>query len=193
MLDPGAGRRLPDASVWADEVRDIGVRANADTPADARDGAQLQRRRHRAVPDRAHVLRRRPPDGDARDDLCRHAADRARRRWRGCCRCSARISSQLFEIMQGLPVCIRLFDPPLHEFLPIRARRAARAGRGAGPAPGRGHAAGRGADRVQPDAGHAGRAARRRRARDLRHAGPGDLRGDGRGDAQAARRWCPRS
>ncbi|MDZ4134864.1 MAG: putative PEP-binding protein, partial [Paracoccaceae bacterium] len=25
---------------------------------------------------------------------------------------------QLFEIMQGLPVCIRLFDPPLHEFLP---------------------------------------------------------------------------
>ncbi len=25
---------------------------------------------------------------------------------------------ELFEIMQGKPVCIRLFDPPLHEFLP---------------------------------------------------------------------------
>jgi pyruvate,orthophosphate dikinase len=32
---------------------------------------------------------------------------------------------QLFEIMQGLPVCIRLFDPPLHEFLPHTAREHA--------------------------------------------------------------------
>ena len=32
--------------------------------------------------------------------------------------CSARTSSNLFEIMAGLPVTIRLLDPPLHEFLP---------------------------------------------------------------------------
>jgi pyruvate, orthophosphate dikinase len=35
-----------------------------------------RRRGDRAVPDRAHVLRGRPPDGDARDDLCRHLEDR---------------------------------------------------------------------------------------------------------------------
>jgi pyruvate,orthophosphate dikinase len=41
----------------------------------------------------------------------------AERRWPSCCRCSAGLH-RLFEIMAGLPVTIRLLDPPLHEFLP---------------------------------------------------------------------------
>jgi phosphoenolpyruvate synthase/pyruvate phosphate dikinase len=42
----------------------------------------------------------------------------AARRWPSCCRCSAADFIELFEIMKGLPVTIRLLDPPLHEFLP---------------------------------------------------------------------------
>ena len=45
--------------------------------------------------------------------------DGARRAcWPSCCRCSARTSTGLFRAMDGLPVTIRLIDPPLHEFLP---------------------------------------------------------------------------
>ena len=51
---------LPDAFStlmgWADGIRKLGVRTNADTPHDARKGARDGRRGHRAVPHRAHVL-----------------------------------------------------------------------------------------------------------------------------------------
>ena len=40
---------------WADELRQVGIRANADTPEDAAPRAPLRRRGDRAVPDRAHV------------------------------------------------------------------------------------------------------------------------------------------
>ncbi|MFD3191332.1 putative PEP-binding protein [Sedimentitalea sp. HM32M-2] len=102
---------------WADEARDIGIRANADSPADAQtarnfnaQGIGLCRTEHmffdhgrltvmremifaESPADRAAVLERLLPM--QRDDF-----------------------TQLFRIMQGQPVCIRLFDPPLHEFLP---------------------------------------------------------------------------
>ena len=61
--------RLPRGCMeWADKVRHIRVRVNADTPADAHRGPRLRRRGHRALPHRAHVLRGRPAPGDARDD-----------------------------------------------------------------------------------------------------------------------------
>ena len=102
---------------WADDVRDIGIRANADTPADAQtarnfhaQGIGLCRTEHmffepgrltvmremifaETSSDRAAALERLLPM--QRDDFV-----------------------QLFRIMEGQPVCIRLFDPPLHEFLP---------------------------------------------------------------------------
>ncbi len=112
-LDDGFRRLL----AWADTFRDIGVRANADTPADAEtarkfeaQGIGLCRTEHmffeedRLVVMREMIFADTPHDRAAalvrllpmqRDDFV-----------------------QLFEIMQGLPVCIRLFDPPLHEFLP---------------------------------------------------------------------------
>ena len=100
---------------------------------------------------------------------------------------------EIFEIMRGLPVTIRLLDPPLHEFLPHgdeeMAALAAAMGlpeaqvRAARPRPRRG----------QPDARDARRAARRHDARDLRHAGPRDLRGGDRGQPRRPRaRWRPR-
>ena len=102
---------------WADEVRDIGVRANADTPADAQtarnfmaQGIGLCRTEHMFFEaDRLTVMREMifadtPEDRAAALEqlLPMQRAD----------------FIELFNIMQGKPVCIRLFDPPLHEFLP---------------------------------------------------------------------------
>ena len=53
---------------WADETRRLKVRANADTPKDARQARGFGAEGHRAVPHRAHVLRRRPHSRHARDD-----------------------------------------------------------------------------------------------------------------------------
>jgi pyruvate, orthophosphate dikinase len=102
---------------WADAVRHMGVRANADTPRDARvarkfgaEGIGLCRTEHmffegeRIVTVREMIL--------AEDEAGRRAA-------------LAKLLpiqradfAELFEIMAGLPVTIRLLDPPLHEFLP---------------------------------------------------------------------------
>ncbi|MEX5726943.1 pyruvate,orthophosphate dikinase [Rhodovulum iodosum] len=117
MLEPALDDAFHALMNWAEDACDIGVRANADTPADAQtarlfgaEGIGLCRTEHMffehdrltvmremifadTPEDRASVLERLLPM--QRDDFTR-----------------------LFEIMQGLPVCIRLFDPPLHEFLP---------------------------------------------------------------------------
>ena len=102
---------------WADAVRHLGVRANADTPRDARvarkfgaEGIGLCRTEHmffegdRIVTVREMIL--------AEDEAGRRAA-------------LAKLLpiqradfAELFEIMPGLPVTIRMLDPPLHEFLP---------------------------------------------------------------------------
>ncbi len=102
---------------WADAERDIGVRANADTPADAKtalhfraQGIGLCRTEHmffeseRLTPMREMIFAENPQDRQAALELVlpMQRAD----------------FLELFQIMQGQPVCIRLFDPPLHEFLP---------------------------------------------------------------------------
>jgi pyruvate,orthophosphate dikinase len=102
---------------WVDRVRKLGVRANADTPADARtargfgaEGIGLCRTEHmffegqRIVAMREMIL--------AQDSKGRRVAlDKILPMQR-------RDFAELFRIMKGLPVTIRLLDPPLHEFLP---------------------------------------------------------------------------
>ena len=93
------------------------VRTNADLPARRRGGAPVRRRGHRPVPHRAHVPRR---------PAAARAAVHPRRRPRP--RRTAALDELeklqrsdfegIFEAMDGLPVTIRLLDPPLHEFLP---------------------------------------------------------------------------
>jgi pyruvate,orthophosphate dikinase len=117
MIEPELSGEFATLMGWADAVRKLGVRANADTPNDARvalkfgaEGIGLCRTEHmffdegriRAV--REMIL--------ADDEKSRRAA-------------LAKLLPmqradfvELFEIMQGLPVTIRLLDPPLHEFLP---------------------------------------------------------------------------
>jgi pyruvate,orthophosphate dikinase len=102
---------------WADGVRDIGVRANADTPADATTARQFEaqgiglcRTEHMFFDeDRLVVMREMIFAGTPQDRAA--ALSRLLPMQRAD-------FVQLFSIMQGLPVCIRLFDPPLHEFLP---------------------------------------------------------------------------
>ncbi len=102
---------------WADDARDIDVRANADTPADAKtarnfraQGIGLCRTEHMFFDaDRLTVMRE-MIFADAPQDR-QAALERLLPMQRND-------FVDLFRIMQGQPVCIRLFDPPLHEFLP---------------------------------------------------------------------------
>ena len=116
-VQPELSGDFAELMVWADKVRKLGVRANAETPTDAAtarkfgaEGIGLCRTEHmffegdRIVAVREMIL--------ADDEKTRRAA-------------LAKIQPmqrkdfvELFEIMAGLPVTIRLLDPPLHEFLP---------------------------------------------------------------------------
>ena len=102
---------------WADAVRDIDVRANADTPADARtarhfkaQGIGLCRTEHMFIEQNRLTVMREMIFADSPEDR-RSALELLLPMQRTD-------FIELFRIMQGKPVCIRLFDPPLHEFLP---------------------------------------------------------------------------
>ncbi len=117
MLPPAQDETFRRFLSWADEVRDIGVRANADTPADAAtarafaaQGIGLCRTEHMFFDEDRLVAMREMIFADTPQD---RAASLAR-----LLPMQREDFVQLFEIMAGMPVCIRLFDPPLHEFLP---------------------------------------------------------------------------
>jgi pyruvate,orthophosphate dikinase len=117
MLEPELSGEFATLMVWADRARRMKVRANAETPLDARtartfgaEGIGLCRTEHmffegdRIVAVREMIL--------SDDEAGRRAA-------------LAKLLpmqradfAELFTIMSGLPVTIRLLDPPLHEFLP---------------------------------------------------------------------------
>ena len=92
LVDPEVNEYFERVLEWADEVRRLGVRANADTPEDAQAGARARRRGHRPVPDRAHVHGRGPPAEDAGDDHGRRRGGPARGAGRAAARSSRRTS-----------------------------------------------------------------------------------------------------
>ena len=117
MVEPQLSGEFSTLIGWADKVRKLGVRANADTPADAKaavrfgaEGIGLCRTEHMFFDeDRIQAVREMIL---ADDEKTRRAA-------------IAKLLPmqradfvELFEIMAGRPVTIRLLDPPLHEFLP---------------------------------------------------------------------------
>lgn len=128
VINGRAPMRMPELSGdfgtligWADQVRRLKVRVNADTPRDARqarvfgaEGIGLARTEHMFfAANRIMAMR---------EMVC--ATDEPGRR-----SALAKILPmqrqdfiELFEIMEGLPVTIRLLDPPLHEFLPRQER-----------------------------------------------------------------------
>ncbi|HMO58425.1 MAG TPA: pyruvate, phosphate dikinase [Roseiflexaceae bacterium] len=102
---------------WSDDVRRLGVRANADTPTDARvarrfgaEGIGLCRTEHMFFEgDRIDAVRE-MIIADTLEDR-RAALAKVEPLQQGD-------FEQIFEVMDGLPVTIRTLDPPLHEFLP---------------------------------------------------------------------------
>ena len=126
-VDPKLSGDFATLMSWADERRRLRVRANADTPADARtarrfgaEGIGLCRTEHmffeeaRIIAMREMIL---AGDADGRRAALAKILPMQRQDF-----------IDLFEIMDGLPVTIRLLDPPLHEFLP-HERRGDRGGR----------------------------------------------------------------
>ncbi|MEM6740231.1 MAG: putative PEP-binding protein [Pseudomonadota bacterium] len=117
MLEAALDRPFQQLLTWADAARDIGVRANADTPEDARmaqgfaaEGIGLCRTEHMFFEQARLTVMREMIFTDSEVDR-RAALERLLPMQRAD-------FVELFEIMGGKPVCIRLFDPPLHEFLP---------------------------------------------------------------------------
>ena len=117
MIEPELSGDFTTLMGWADQVRQLKVRTNADTPADARtalkfgtEGIGLCRTEHMFFEEtRIRTVREMilaEDEGSRRAALAKllpmQRADFV----------------DLFEIMKGLPVTIRLLDPPLHEFLP---------------------------------------------------------------------------
>ena len=117
LLEPALDDSFQTLLSWADQARDIGVRANADTPPEAQvarmfraEGIGLCRTEHMFFEENRMTVMREmifaeTPEGRAaalERLIPMQVAD----------------FTELFRIMAGQPVCIRLFDPPLHEFLP---------------------------------------------------------------------------
>ena len=117
LLEPALDDAFNQLLDWADALRRMGVRANADTPEDARtarmfkaQGIGLCRTEHMFFDNDRLPAMREMIFADRPEDR-RQSLDRILPMQR-------RDFIDLFEIMAGLPVTIRLFDPPLHEFLP---------------------------------------------------------------------------
>ncbi|HEY8617466.1 pyruvate, phosphate dikinase [Phenylobacterium sp.] len=117
MVQPELSGDFATLMTWADSVRRLKVRANAETALDARtarefgaEGIGLCRTEHMFFdPDRIAAVREMIL---ADDEAGRRAA------LEKILPMQRRDFVELFGIMEGLPVTIRLLDPPLHEFLP---------------------------------------------------------------------------
>ena len=68
LVPPQINEDFRTITGWADDVRRLGVRGQRRHSRGRDPGARVRRRGDRSLPHRAHVLRRRPPAGDARDD-----------------------------------------------------------------------------------------------------------------------------
>jgi pyruvate,orthophosphate dikinase len=117
MMEPELSGEFGTLMGWADQVRKLGVRVNGDTPDDARtaikfgaEGIGLCRTEHMFFEEtRIRTVR----------EMILAEDEQARRQALSKLLPMQRADFvELFEIMKGLPVTIRLLDPPLHEFLP---------------------------------------------------------------------------
>jgi len=117
LVEPKLGSHYVKLMAWADEHRRLRVRANADTPGDAKrarefgaEGIGLCRTEHMFFEgDRITAMREMivAPDEAGRRRALAKLLPMQREDFAG-----------IFEAMAGHPVTIRLLDPPLHEFLP---------------------------------------------------------------------------
>jgi pyruvate, orthophosphate dikinase len=119
LVEPEMSEHFETVLQWADELKTMEVRANADTPEDARrsrefgaTGIGLCRTEHMFFGEDRHekmVAVILGSDTEERREGLKELLPLQQEDFEG-----------LFEAMEGLPVTIRLLDPPLHEFLPNR-------------------------------------------------------------------------
>jgi pyruvate,orthophosphate dikinase len=118
LVPPEVPPELADLLEWADGIRSLGVRANADTAEDATlarsrgaEGIGLARTEHMFMGERLAVVQRviLATDPEARENALAELEQQ-----------QIGDFETLLEAMDGLPVVVRLLDPPLHEFLPSR-------------------------------------------------------------------------
>lgn len=102
---------------WADEIRDLQVRVNADTPEDARQGREfgaegigLCRTEHMFFKEERIPV--------VREMILAKTEEERKKALEKLLPMQREDFIAIFEVMNGLPVNIRLLDPPLHEFLP---------------------------------------------------------------------------
>ncbi|MBT6205768.1 MAG: pyruvate, phosphate dikinase [Rhodospirillaceae bacterium] len=117
-IEPELSAEFDTLMAWADEVRELNVRANAETPADAAkarefgaEGIGLCRTEHMFFEDERIIAMREmimAEDEAGRREPLQRILPMQREDF-----------TELFRIMAGLPITIRLLDPPLHEFLPV--------------------------------------------------------------------------
>jgi len=120
LVEPDRNTDLETVLAWADSFRRLGVRANADTPDDASrarefgaEGIGLCRTEHMFFgAERLPVVQ---------ELILADDADGRRRALERLLPFQQADFEAIFEAMSGLPVTIRLLDPPLHEFLPAEA------------------------------------------------------------------------
>ncbi len=120
LVAPEISEQFDTVLEWSDAVRRLGVRANADTPADARrarefgaEGIGLCRTEHMFMEAERQPKMRAMIMADTEEDR-RAALEELLPFQRGD-------FEGLFEAMDDRPVTIRLLDPPLHEFLPSKS------------------------------------------------------------------------
>ncbi|MFL5885245.1 MAG: pyruvate, phosphate dikinase, partial [Thermoleophilaceae bacterium] len=117
LVEPDVDEKFERVLGWADDIRRLRVRTNADTPEDARrarefgaEGIGLCRTEHMFMA------------ADRQPKMRAMIMAETEEERRACLNELLPLQQQdfegLFEEMQGLPVTIRLLDPPLHEFLP---------------------------------------------------------------------------
>ncbi len=117
MIDPELSSEFKELLVWADEIRVLKIQANADTPQDAQNardfGAQgigLCRTEHMFMdPARIPIVQ---------EMILAQSLDEREAALAKLLPMQEGDFYSILKVMHGLPVVIRLLDPPLHEFLP---------------------------------------------------------------------------
>ena len=121
LIEPEIGGNLEKLLKYADEIRKLGVRANANTPEDAKKakkfGAEgiglLRIERMFLDPERLPIVQ---------DMIMARTKEEREKHLRKIIPMIQKDFEEMLEVMDNLPVTIRLLDPPLHEFLPQRDR-----------------------------------------------------------------------
>jgi len=117
---------------WADKIRKLGVRTNADTPHDARaarlmgaEGIGLCRTEHMFFKDFEHPEKSIERQQAIQEMILADDVEARRKALAKLLPFQRRDFTGIFEAMDGFPVTIRLIDPPLHEFVPHDADKQA--------------------------------------------------------------------